>query len=106
MCSLVDGSKESLLYDFRGGFFLKNHALFSKGKYAIQIQLLCEDFETANPLGLRCGIHKLGALHFKKCLSKVEFLSAQYSPGFSISCSRHKNTHSLLDPIVRDINIL
>lgn len=38
--------------------------IFSKRKHAIQLQLFYDDFECANPLGSKKGIHKLGAIYF------------------------------------------
>lgn len=38
--------------------------LFSKHKHAIQIQLFYDDFETANPLVSKQGIHKLGEIFY------------------------------------------
>lgn len=46
------------------GEVYKSHPLFVKQNHAIQIQLFFDEFETANPLGSKRGIHKLGALYF------------------------------------------
>ncbi len=50
--------------DFCDGSYFKNHPLFSKQQNALQIQLFNDDFESANPLGSKQGIHKSGAIYF------------------------------------------
>lgn len=42
----------------------KSNALFCTENDALQIQLFYEDFETANPVGSKKGLHKLGAIYF------------------------------------------
>lgn len=56
--------RENMLYDLCDGDYFKSHILYSKQRHAIQIQLFYDDFETANPLGSKRGIHKLGAIYF------------------------------------------
>ena len=43
---------------------MKTHPLFSNENYALQIQLFYDDFETANPLGSKKGVHKLLGIYF------------------------------------------
>lgn len=50
--------------DICDGTLFKNNALFSQKEHALQIQLYYDDFETANPLGSKKGIHKLGCIYF------------------------------------------
>ena len=50
--------------DFCDGSYFKSHPLFSKTQTSLQIQLYYNDFETANPLGSKLGVHKFGALYF------------------------------------------
>ncbi|XP_053491310.1 uncharacterized protein LOC128614059 isoform X1 [Ictalurus furcatus] len=50
--------------DINDGSYFQNHALFSQQKHALQILLYYNDFETANPLGSKRGIHKLGCIYF------------------------------------------
>ena len=38
--------------------------MFSEQLTSLQVQLYCDDFETANPLGSKRGAHKVGALYF------------------------------------------
>lgn len=54
----------SLYQDFSDGKYYKHHPLFSKYKNALQIQVYYDNFETANPLRSKQGIHKLGCLYF------------------------------------------
>ncbi|KAK0150716.1 hypothetical protein N1851_008186 [Merluccius polli] len=57
-------SKDGVYSDLDDGLYIKNHPLFSTDKHALQIQLFYDDFETANPLGSKKGIYKLGAIYF------------------------------------------
>lgn len=58
-------NKQAGLYkDNNDGLYFQNHPLFSQQKYALQILLYYDDFETANPLGSKKGIHKLGCIYF------------------------------------------
>ncbi|CAI5662779.1 unnamed protein product [Oreochromis niloticus] len=57
-------SKEDRYEDFCDGSYYKSHPLFSKPQTSLQIQLYYDDFETANPLGSKRGVHKVGAIYF------------------------------------------
>lgn len=50
--------------DINDGVYFRNHSLFSQQEHALQIQLYYDDFETANPLGSKKGVHKLGCIYF------------------------------------------
>ncbi|KAJ8364594.1 hypothetical protein SKAU_G00134250, partial [Synaphobranchus kaupii] len=109
MMQTHSSSRENL-NDLCDGDFFKSHALFSKQKHAIQIQLFYDDFETANPLGSKRGIHKLGAIYFtlqnfspkyNSCLLNIHLVALFHAQdiktyGFS----------KILDPVVQDIKIL
>ncbi|XP_037401191.1 uncharacterized protein LOC119265236 [Pygocentrus nattereri] len=56
--------EEGIYKDINDGSYFKKHCLFSKQEHAFQIQLYYDDFETANPLGSKKGIHKLGCIYF------------------------------------------
>lgn len=58
------GPSDSRLRDISDGSFLKTHPLFSTERHTVQIQMFYDDFEVANPLGSKRGIHKLGAILF------------------------------------------
>lgn len=57
-------SKKDRYEDFCDGSYFKTHPLFSKQLTSLQIQIFYDDFETANPLGSKHGVHKIGALYF------------------------------------------
>lgn len=64
-CFLQDKQHEEGIYkDICDGSYLKSNNLYSQQKHALQIQLYYDDFETANPLGSKKGIHKLGCIYF------------------------------------------
>lgn len=56
--------EKGIYRDICDGSLFQCNALFSQRRHAIQIQLYYDDFETANPLGSKKGIHKLGCLYF------------------------------------------
>lgn len=56
--------EDGIFKDINDGSYFRNHALFSQQEHALQIQLYYDDFETANPLGSKKGIHKLGGVYF------------------------------------------
>ncbi|XP_028310661.1 uncharacterized protein LOC114468147 [Gouania willdenowi] len=56
--------QEGLYRDANDGSYFRNHTFFSRQEYALQIQLYYDDFETANPLGSKKGVHKLGCIYF------------------------------------------
>lgn len=68
ICRLIRESSERQrshdYMDFCDGSYFKAHPLFSRHSTALQIQLYYDDFKTANPLGSKHGIHKIGALYF------------------------------------------
>lgn len=55
--------QEGFYRDVNYGSYFRNHTLFSQQENALQIQRYY-DFETANPLGSKKGIHKLGCIYF------------------------------------------
>ena len=57
-------SKTGMYQDINDGLYFRNHPLFSQHRHALQILLYYDDFETANPLGSKKGIHKLGCVYF------------------------------------------
>lgn len=56
--------KEGFYTDVNDGSYFRNHTLFSQQQHALQIQLYYDDFETANPLVSKKGVHKLGCIYF------------------------------------------
>ena len=65
ICEMMQTCAQSDKYDdFCDGSYFKNHPLFSSSKFALQIQLYYDEFECANSLGSKKGIHKVGCLYF------------------------------------------
>lgn len=50
--------------DFCDGTYFKTNPLFSVSEHALQLQVYYDDSETANPLGSKQGVHKLGCSYF------------------------------------------
>ncbi len=67
VCTLLTeftGRQKSHIEDFCDGSYFQSHPLFSKHPSALQIQVYYDEFETANPLGSKRGIHKVGVFYF------------------------------------------
>lgn len=56
--------KTGVYKDFCDGDYFKDHTLFSEQPHSLQIQIFYDDFELANPLGSKHGIHKIGSMYF------------------------------------------
>ena len=54
--------------DYCDGEIFASHPLFSVHKDALQIFLYFDELETANPLGSKAKIHKLGSVFDVNCL--------------------------------------
>lgn len=96
--------------DFRDGSYFKTHPLFSKHKNALQIQIFYDDFEPANPLGSKRGIHKVGALYFVLRNLPPRFNSAVMNIHLvALFHSDDVKTYgfdSILKPLINDIKTL
>ena len=103
-------SRKDLLNDFCDGDLFKSHPLFSKQKHAIQLQLFYDDFECANPLGSKKGIHKIGAIYFTlRNLSPKHnsmLLNIHLVTLFHAQDIKTYGFSKILDPIVQDIKEL
>ncbi|XP_056315761.1 uncharacterized protein LOC130230656 isoform X1 [Danio aesculapii] len=65
VCKLIQEERQSDMYrKFCDGQYYKRHPLYSIRNNALEIQIYYDDFETANPLGFKQGIHKLGCIYF------------------------------------------
>lgn len=102
--------KEGLYADLVDANFFNENPLFSMNKDALQIQLFYDDFETANPLGSKKGVHKLGAIYFtlrnfppifNSTLSNI-YLCAL----FHAQDVKRYGFNSVLEPLVSDLKIL
>ncbi|XP_048042264.1 uncharacterized protein LOC125265811 isoform X1 [Megalobrama amblycephala] len=104
-------SGSSTVYnDFCDGSYYKNHPLFSKQPNALQIQLYYDDFESANPLGSKQGIHKIGAIYFilrnfppkmNSNLMNIHLLSL-----FHAQDVKKYGFDAILRPLVEDLKVL
>lgn len=102
--------KNGLYQDFCDGSYYKNHPLFSKNQNALQIQLFFDEFETANPLGSKHGIHKVGSIYFilRNFTPKVNsaLLNIHLVALFHSQDIKKYGMNAILEPIVRDIKVL
>lgn len=98
------------LRDICDGSFFKTHPLFSTEKQTVQIQLFYDDFEVANPLGSKRGIHKLGAIYFtvrnfspkwNSFLANIHLCAL-----FHAQDLKRYGFSEILAPVVRDIKVL
>nr|XP_021333504.1 uncharacterized protein LOC108179166 isoform X1 [Danio rerio]XP_021333505.1 uncharacterized protein LOC108179166 isoform X2 [Danio rerio] len=100
----------SVYKDFCDGDYFKNHPLYSKHKNALQIQLYYDDFESANPLGSKQGIHKIGVIYFilrnfppkmNSSLMNIHLLSLFYAQDI-----KNYGFDAILRPLVEDLKVL
>ena len=104
-------SAVSTLYqDFCDGKYYRNHALYSKSKNALQIQVYYDDFETSNPLGSKQGIHKLGCLYFTlrnlpPCLNS-SLMNIHLISLFHSQDAKKYGIDKILTPFVEDVKVL
>lgn len=104
------GPSDSRLRDISDGSFLKTHPLFSTERHTVQIQMFYDDFEVANPLGSKRGIHKLGAIYFT--LRNLSPKGNSFLANIHLCALFHAQDlkrygfSEILAPIVRDIKVL
>lgn len=89
-----------------------NSGFFRKEVNALQLQIFYDDFEIANPLGSKAGIHKVGALYFtirnlpfqynSKC-ENIHLISLFLCKDLK---NEHVNFNHVLHPLVNDIRAL
>lgn len=106
----VNISKADRYEDFCDGSYFKTHPLFSKQQNALQIQLYYDDFETANPLGSKRGVHKIGALYFVLRNLAPKFNSAVMNIHlvalFHVQDLKKYGFDPILEPLINDIKTL
>lgn len=102
--------QEGIYSDLRDGMYMKNNPLFLNDKGALQIQLFYDDFETANPLGSKKGIHKLGAIYFtlrnfppqfNSVLSNIHLCALFHSQDI-----KTYGFDKILEPLISDLKVL
>ncbi|KAK2864168.1 hypothetical protein Q7C36_003322 [Tachysurus vachellii] len=96
--------------DFCDGSYFKSHPLFSKTQTSLQIQLYYDDFETANPLGSKRGVHKVGALYFvlRNLPPKLNsvLMNIHLVASFHTEDVKNYGFDPILQPLTDDIKIL
>lgn len=101
---------DSKLRDICDGSFFNTHPLFSSERHTIQIQMFYDDFEIANPLGSKRGVHKMGGIYFtlrnfspkwNSILANIHLCAL-----FHAEDIKHYSFSAILDPIVRDLKQL
>lgn len=102
--------KSGIYKDFCDGNYFKEHSLFPHKKHSLQIQLFFDEFETANPLGSKHGIHKIGSIYFilrnfspkiNSALMNIHLISLFHSDDV-----KKYGFNAVLEPLVRDIKVL
>ncbi|XP_023821499.1 uncharacterized protein LOC101158135 isoform X1 [Oryzias latipes] len=103
-------SKTNVLEDFCDGSYFKAHPLFSEKPNSLQILLYYDDFETANPLGSKRTVHKVGALYFVLRNLPAKFNSALMNIHlvalFHTDDVKKYGFDPILQPLINDIKIL
>ncbi|KAL3989131.1 hypothetical protein ACER0C_013449 [Sarotherodon galilaeus] len=103
-------SREGVYADLIDAAYVKRCPLFSAEKDALQIQLFYDDFETANPLGSKKGIHKLGAIYFTlrnfPPIFNSLLVNIHLCALFHAQDSKRYGFNSILEPLVNDLKVL
>ena len=103
-------SKEGVYADMRDATYFKESPLFSKENDALQIQLFYDDFETANVLGPKRGLHKLGAIYFtlrnfppifNSSLTNIHLCAL-----FHAQDIKRYGFNLILEPLINDLKVL
>lgn len=108
---MVQPCEDSGVYkDFCDGTYFKDHPLFSQKGSSLQIQLFYDEFETANPLGSKHGIHKIGSIYFilrnftpkiNSALMNIHLISLFHSEDV-----KKYGFNAILEPLMCDLKIL
>lgn len=103
-------STNGVYKDISDGSYFQQHALFSQQNHALQILLYYDDFETANPLGSKKGIHKLGCVYFtlKNLLPKYNsvLMNIHLAALFYSADLKTYGFEKILKPLIDDLKIL
>ncbi|KAL6491486.1 hypothetical protein MHYP_G00018310 [Metynnis hypsauchen] len=102
--------KEGVYADLRDGTYFKESPLFSTQKDALQIQLFYDDFETANVLGPKKGLHKLGAIYFTlrnfNPIFNSSLINIHLCALFHSQDIKRYSFNLILEPLVNDLKLL
>ncbi|XP_041935316.1 uncharacterized protein LOC121697735 [Alosa sapidissima] len=103
-------SQKGTYKDINDGLYFQNHPLFSQKRHALQILLYYDDFETANPLGSKKGVHKLGCVYFtlKNLPPKVNsvLMNVHLAALFYTSDLKKYGFDEIFKPLIEDLKIL
>ncbi|XP_023817614.1 uncharacterized protein LOC111948487 isoform X1 [Oryzias latipes] len=103
-------SKDGVYFDIQDGLYVKSHPLFSKKDFAFLIQLFYDEFETANPLGSKKGIHKLGGIYFtlRNFPPKLNssLVNIHLCALFHAQDIKTYGFNTILEPIISDLKVL
>ncbi|KAJ8274815.1 hypothetical protein COCON_G00094400 [Conger conger] len=103
-------TKEGVYADLRDATYFKESPLFSVEKDSLQIQLFYDDFETANPLGSKKGIHKLGAIYFTlrnfPPIYNSSLINIHLCALFHAQDIKRYDFNLILEPLVNDLKVL
>lgn len=106
-------AKEDVYFDMNDGLHLKKHPLFfSKNKCIANYYLFIffDEFDTANPLGSKKGIHKLGGIYFtlrnfppklNSSLINIHLVALLHAQDI-----KSYGFDTILEPIVNDLKVL
>lgn len=110
-CFFQEKSFEEGTYkDINDGLYFRRHPLFSTKKHALQILLFFDEFETANPLGAKKGVHKLGAVYFtlKNLPPKLNsvLMNIHLAALFYTEDLKKYGFEKILKPLISDLKVL
>ena len=104
-------SERGIYRDINDGSYFQNHSLFSQERHALQLLLYYDDdFETANPLGSKKGVHKLSCVYFTlknlppKCNSVL--MNVHLAALFYTNDLKTYGFEEILKPLINDLKIL
>ena len=96
--------------DLRDATYFKESPLFSIEKDALQIQLFYDDFETANVLGSKRGLHKLGAIYFTlrnfPPIFNSSLINIHLGALFHAQDIKRYSFNLILEPLINDLKVL
>ena len=102
--------KTGFYKDFCDGSYFKNHPLFSEKPNSLQIQIFYGDFEVANPLGSKHGIHKIGSIYFilRNLSPKVNsaLMNIHLLTLFHTEDVKKYGFNAILEPLIKDLKVL
>lgn len=99
--------------DFCCGNVYKQNSLFTNNRFALQIQLITDDFEPCSPLQSKAGVHKLTAVYFslrnipmrlQSKLSNIHLVCLGYS--YDINKSMYGDFNHIWRLVMEDLNVL